>query len=1048
MLIRCRNTPYDPVPPTPHAGCPVALGWLILVLTVAFRALPGVAADFPEVFDTQQETTALTPPHEALRQLRLPPGFHATMAASEPDVRNPIALAFDPRGRLWVAENYTYAEASVNFETRLRDRVLIFEDRDGDGRFEDRRVFWDGARKLTSVEVGFGGVWLLCPPALLFLPDRDGDDQPDGPPEVVLDGFDADRIRHNFANGLKWGPDGWLYGRHGITTSSFVGSPGAPAAQRIELNCSLWRFHPVRRTFQVVSRGGTNPWGHDWDDWGELFYINTVIGHLWHAVPGTYSQRMFGEHGDPYLYGLVSQTADHFHWDTRESWNMTAAKGMSSSTAAAGGGHAHSGLLIYQGDNWPASYRGRVLTVNLHGHRLNTDRLERAGAGYVGRHDADFAFFDDPWFRGIELATGADGGVFLLDWSDIGECHENDGVHRGSGRIYKVTYGVRGQEVPSALDLTGQSDAQLVALQFHRNEWFVRQARRVLQERAAGGANLAAVHHALHQRLAASPDAAERLRALWALFVTGGAEDPWLAGLARDDADEHVRAWAWRLLFDAVPGDITTHFQGGTPTARGLALPPDPSLSAAQAAALPILRDRARVEPSGLVRLHLASLLQKLPRGERLAVAEGLVADERYADDPMLARLIWYGLQPVVGQDPGGAVDLLTRTRPAFVRRALARRVTTELERAPGPVERMVRWLGVGAEVGVQEQVLEGMTEAVRGWRKATPPPAWAEVGPLLTGSVHVPVARLARELAVVFGDGRAMEQLKETLLDRAGDLATRQRALEALVQTRADGLVPLFLGLLNDHDLAPAVVRGLAACNPTNTAELLVRALPSLYPPGRAEAINTLSSRPAWALALLEAVRTGAVARQEVPAFNVRQMRSLEHPDVNQRLDALWPPSIRLSADREAHRQRLKARLSPAHLAAADLAQGREHFRNLCGACHRLNGEGAAIGPDLTGSDRRNLDYLLENILDPSALVAADYRVSVVELKDGQILNGLVGAQTERMLELQTPTAKLTLERAEIVAVEASELSLMPEGLLDSLPEDQVRDLLGYLMR
>lgn len=255
----------------------------------------GQSIPFPEPHNTEPLTNRLLSHSEALAALKLPNGFHATLFAGEPAVRQPIAMAFDARGRLWIAENYTYAERELNHDLSLRDRIIILEDSDGDGEFDERTVFWDQGQRLTSIEIGFGGVWALCPPHLLFIPDANRDDQPDSEPTVVLDGWSADAPRHNFVNGLKWGPDGWLYGRHGILDTSRVGTPETVEAERTAINCGIWRFHPTRRTFEAVCHGTTNPWGSDWDDHGEMFFINTVIGHLWHVLPGAHYERMYGE---------------------------------------------------------------------------------------------------------------------------------------------------------------------------------------------------------------------------------------------------------------------------------------------------------------------------------------------------------------------------------------------------------------------------------------------------------------------------------------------------------------------------------------------------------------------------------------------------------------------------------------------------------------------------------------------------------------------------------------------------------------------------------
>ncbi len=251
-----------------------------------------LADDFPKPHDTEPSTSHALPAAEAAAKFRAPESFHVAAFAAEPDVRNPVALAWDPRGRLWVAENYTYAETDRRFDMRLRDRLLIFEDKDGDGRFDRRTVFSDDLQKLASVEIGFGGVWLLCPPQLLFVPDRNGDDVPDGPAEVVLDGFKTVVDNHHtFANGLKWGPDGWLYGRCGASSPAEVAAPGAPDSLRVPVRGGLWRYHPSKKRFEALAHGTTNPWGHDWDALGECFFINTVNGHLWHMIPGSHLAR-------------------------------------------------------------------------------------------------------------------------------------------------------------------------------------------------------------------------------------------------------------------------------------------------------------------------------------------------------------------------------------------------------------------------------------------------------------------------------------------------------------------------------------------------------------------------------------------------------------------------------------------------------------------------------------------------------------------------------------------------------------------------------------
>jgi putative membrane-bound dehydrogenase-like protein len=298
-----------------------------------------VRAELPLPHNSEKSPGLPMPAAEAAARWKLPAGFQATVFAAEPEVRQPIAMAMDSRGRLWVAECYTYADIKMGFDATLRDRIVIFEDSDGDGQHDRRTVFVEGLEHLSSIEIGFGGVWAITSPTMVFIPDRGRDDRPDGPAEVQLDGFEWQRNHHTMANGLRWGPNGWLYGRHGIQAVSALGQPGTPAEKRARTNGGIWRFHPVRRTVEIVCEGTTNPWGMDWNEYGEAFFINTVIGHLWHVIPGAHYRRMHGSDLNPNIFEVIEQHADHVHWAAGEAWNDWNKLGTTDATSAAGGGH-------------------------------------------------------------------------------------------------------------------------------------------------------------------------------------------------------------------------------------------------------------------------------------------------------------------------------------------------------------------------------------------------------------------------------------------------------------------------------------------------------------------------------------------------------------------------------------------------------------------------------------------------------------------------------------------------------------------------------------
>ena len=603
----------------------------------------------PAPFNTQEITIPFLEPAEALKAIAVPKGFRVQLAAAEPMVQQPIDMAWDTRGRLWVAECYTYAERETNFEKKLKDRIIILEDTNHDGVFDKRKIFWDGASQLTSIELGFGGVWAACAPNILFLADRNGDDRPDSEPEVILDGFETDKVRHNIVNGLRWGPDGWLYGRHGILgPGSKVGRPGSPEAKRTHIQCGIWRYHPTRKSFEVVCHGTTNPWGHDWDEHGQLFFINTVIGHLWHAVPGARYQRMYGNHFDKHLYELIQQTADHYHFDVgNEKWSDLKKTGMTSGTDAAGGGHAHTGMMIYLGDNWPAEYRGNVFTLNLHGLRMNQESLHRQGAGYVGKHAADFMFTSDKWFRGIELSYAPDGSVYVLDWSDIGECHDNDGIHRTSGRVYRISYG---KTEVAKVDLTKWSNEDLAESVGSPNEWYSRQARQLIQQRAAAGQDLTKAALKLMNTYRLTSSSATALRAMWTLNAIGSADEDWLLDQSNDKR-EHVRTWAIKLLCDQKALSKKTHER---------------------------FIEMGSQDKAGLVQLQLASALQQLPLEDRWSLANALVSQDTFAKDPVFPLLVWYGINPAVTENRKAALELVAQCKIPKVRQFIARRLAGE----------------------------------------------------------------------------------------------------------------------------------------------------------------------------------------------------------------------------------------------------------------------------------------------------------------------------------------------------------------------------------
>lgn len=984
--------------------------------------LSGRGADFPEPQNSEKVPGEPMPAAEAAVKVELPEGFAMNVFASEPMVRNPIAMAWDTRGRLWIAENFTYAERPIKMDGRYRDRIIVLEDTDHDGNADKSTVFADDLQGLMSVETGVykkrRGVWAITLPKVVFIPDANEDDKPDGPAETVLDGFPMpSENHHNCANGLRWGPDGWLYGRCGASGPAMAGAPGTPEAERVPLNGGVWRFNPSSGVFESLCSGTTNPWGMDWNAEGELFFINTVNGHLWHVIPGAHYARPHTLDPNPLAYFLIDQHADHYHFDTGKGWGNS----RDGKANEFGGGHAHCGLMIYQGTNWPAEYRDKIYALNFHGRRINCDLPEREGTGYMAHHGKDMAIMADPFFRGIDLSSGPDGAVYVLDWSDTGECHENTGVHRSSGRVFRISFS-SGRPHPRSL-----SRGTFWEHISYQDEWQVRSARQAMTNSFLTGDGW----YDDSERVALSGVANDapvtvRLRALWALHFTAGVPRERLLKLL-SDPEENMRVWAVRLLMDAQPLD--------TPLSRirAKALAPEK---------LDALKKLAAEDKSGPVRLALASALQRLPAEQRLELARVLAARPEDANDHNLPAMLWYALIPLVDSHPQALAPLAAMARQPLTRQCIARALTERLDKQPAAVNVMLK--EAAGNPGSLPEILEGMSLALKGRRKAPRPATWPTVvdvakAPELAGRV--------RELSLVFGSGRALEEIRALALDKGADIQVRKNALAAFIEARPDDMRSICEGALKERFLNAVAVRGLTEFDDPALGKKIAGSYGSFHPVDRPALVAALVSRPSFAAALLDAIAGGAVPKSDLSAFQARQITAFKDAALTDKLKSVWGTISEGTAERRELIKKLKSSLTKDALAAADLKTGRALFTTLCATCHTLYGEGAKIGPDLTGSQRSDLDYLLENIIEPSAVVSADYRLSIIRLKDGSLAAGIVTAKTDKTVTINQPTGPRTIESAAISSIEPSADSIMPAGVLEVLPADQVRALFAYLM-
>jgi putative membrane-bound dehydrogenase-like protein len=958
-----------------------------------------------------------------LQQMFVPPGFSVQAIVAEPRVHQPMAFTFDGQGRLWVVEGHSYPERRPEGEGV--DRILVFKDQDGDGTFESSQVFCEGLNLVSALEVGHGGVWVGAAPQLWFIPDRDGDLKADGPPTILLDGFGyADT--HETLNNFCWGPDGWLYGNQGVFNQSKVGRPGSPEVDRVYLAAGVFRYHPTRHVFEVFAHGGSNQWGLDFDQHGQLFMTHcrsywgggptTHVmpgGHYWNQVNSGYADFISAQNLDvqPSMKNYLMASARYGHGEGGAG---------KPGTNAVYGGHSHVGTMLYLGDNWPAEFHNQLFTHNLHGHQLNRQINLRELGGYNTIHaGSDMLFCADQQYIGVDLKYGPDGAVYISDWYDPRHCH-NPNVEqwdRGNGRLYRLQYDAT--YVPVQVHLPAASDLQLAQMQRHANEWMVRMAAQELAQRVSQRAIDLEAMECLQTCVRTDEDSRQRLRSLWCLFRIGQFDEQVLS-VALADHDEYVRAWGVRLAVDGLAADG----------------------SAKASDCWPALWRIAEAESSLLVKRALASAAQRLPRDAAWKLLEILSRQEENAEDSALVSLLWFATARLMRDDVGGGLRL------------------GELAKVPVLQDHVVWYAAKTSELGRDALIKEVasasdqeryrklrlLQHAVQGLGAVPLPDSWGLVAEQLYDSPQSEIRETAAAIGSTFRDPKLFTRFWQRL-EAENSVATRIEMLKALQQDVRPEQKTRLLGLLDDPGLAASVLPLLRRYDDSDVGHVLLTRLAGWEPGTAALAMELLTARPHWSAMLLDAVEAGKLDRQMVTAYHVRQMLSLGDVDLNARLEATWGKVGTSSAESKQQIQQLVHLYETAPLWAYDSGAGQKLFQQHCANCHQETKESGSLAPSLVGSGAKGAAYLVENIVDPNAVVGRDFQARLILTVEGRVVTGLVTEETATAVTVRTATATETIPKAEIEEIRISEQSFMPGGLMDTLEERQKIELLIYLM-
>lgn len=971
------------------------------LLALVLVALPLPAADPP----ADLKAPGPLSPQDERATFRVAPGFTVELVAAEPDVVDPVAMCFDERGRLFVAEMRGYPNGGVGTGAESRGRVRCLSDRDGDGRFETATTFADGLRFPMGLQPWKGGLLVAVAPDLVYLEDTNDDGKADKS-TVLYTGFNLANIQQ-MVNSLQWGLDNWVYGCAG-NDGGTVRSAEKPNPPEVPLRNRGLRFRPwLPGSLEPTSGGGQ--YGLTADPYGRWFTA-TNSQHLRQIVlPDEYLRQ------NPYL-PVSTVTADipeHgpaakvFRVSPFEPWRAerTARRAGGADakrfppTELIPGGFITSACspLVYAADLFPPAYRGNNFVCDPANNLIHRETLEPNGVLFTAKRadpDREFLASTDNWFRPVHLTLGPDGAVYVLDFyrevietplslpDDIKKRLNLES--RGRGRIWRIApTGFKAGPMP---DLSRAGVDELAAALVKPNPWWRLTAQRLLVERQAKDATTA-----IRARIADARGTPGHANLLWALDGLG------------------VLA----------PADLDRAFADPEPGMREQAL----RLAEQFFADSPETVRRATAlfgDPSPRVRFQLALSAGRLPPARR---ADVLAARLVRVTDPWVRTAALASAAEVAA----GLTERLASTADPVVVSQLAAVVGAKGDEAEvtGLLARAADATDRGGAA-----VLAGLGEGMRGGKK--PLAAWLADPP---AAAKPAVAKLR---------GR-FEAAAAAVRDEAKPAAERVAAADLLAVAPFDVAGPALAAALSPSapgDVQAAAVRALAAHPDPGVAPLLLGPWAGYAPGLRAAVLDALASRPDRAIALLDAVAAKAVAAGELPPALVQQLKT--HPAAAVRAKA----AAVLAASVDPDRAKVVAEYRAAIALEADPARGKELFKAHCAACHKLDGVGHEVGPNLLAAlPNKSADDFLVAVFDPNREVDPRYVGYQATTADGRVLTGVVAAETPAGVTLRRADgAEETVRRADLEGLRSTRLSLMPEGLEKQLGPQDVADLFGYL--
>ena len=957
-------------------------------------------------------------------------GLAVDTVLEEPTITQPLYVDFDERGRMWVVQYIQYPnpagldvltwdnhlrkvfdkvpppppyDTPENSAFRGRDRITIHEDTNGDGRFDSHKTFLEGLNLATSVARGRGGVWVMQPPYLLFYPDKDGDDIPDEDPVVHLSGFGLEDT-HSIANSLKWGPDGWLYGGVGSTVTARVRVHLSGSDQRHTFfGQNIWRYQPEKHVFELFAEGGWNTFGVDFDDKGRVYSGTNGTMQAVHFVQGGYYQKSFGKHGphtNPYAFG-------HFYGIPISGEKVRLVH-----------------QWIYYASGAIPPLEGTLVGGNSLASKLHTLNMEPTGSSFKTIEAPNPISTDHKWFRPVHCTAGPDGAIYVSDFYDARITHVDprDNWDRERGRIYRLRAADASvRTVPNLAALTGR---ELVDHLSSPNQWVRRTAQRLLADRRDDS-----VIPVLLERLE-SGDAQLSLEALWGIHASGGWSHE-VAVHAMQHGNEHVRSWAVRLTGD-----------------RKATLLPD---------VFDQILSLASNERSPVVVSQLASTAGRLPSPQALPVIEKLTARDTFEDDAFIPQQLWWALEIQLTLDPLRTFSFIGKPefwQSRIVRGHLAERIARRLlsERNERNLTACANLLILASESEETASALvKGMNLALEGNPLNDVPSGLDEAIAALWR--RYPNNDAMIQFALRLGSASALRTARDIVTDSSASDELRIRFIESLSDLK-DGMLPdVLLKIMADSDasadLRLSALNGLRRYTRPAIAESLLGMYSGLTENLQKTTQIVLASRQDWSLQMLQAVAVGSIPRERISFDLLLSMQNQGNPEITALITKHWG-ALRQSPEEKGIRIKEVREILDGDKGNAE--RGRGLFATSCGICHKLNGIGRDIAPDLSGYELDNLDFLLPAIVDPNLGVREEFELVTVALKSTgdelpTVLSGFVTDRSSSTVTITDLAGNETVVGIPDIATETrAPVSVMPDGLLDTLTDTQIRDLFAFL--